>query len=156
MPAAVTLREVTAATVREVCHLDVTPAQRRFVAANAVSIAQAHFEPAAWFRAVYADDELVGFAMLYDPTRTAAPDEGPEVCWLWRFMIDARHQRRGYGTAALALLVERVRGLPGVRRFRLSYVPELGNAAPLYLRAGFRETGQVVDGEAVLELELPS
>jgi diamine N-acetyltransferase len=67
----VTLREIDADTVRAICALRVTPAQEQQVAHNAVSIAQAHFEPAAWFRAVYANDEPVGFAMLYDPTRAA-------------------------------------------------------------------------------------
>ncbi len=54
---AVSLREVTADTVRAICKLEVAPAQRGLVAPNAVSIAQAHFEPAAWFRGIYAGDE---------------------------------------------------------------------------------------------------
>ncbi len=37
---------------------------------------------------------------------------------------------------------------------KTSYVPMPGNAAPLYLRAGFKATGEVDDGEHVLELEL--
>jgi diamine N-acetyltransferase len=151
---AVELREVTAATVRAVCGLDVAPEQRGLVAPNAVSIAEAYFEPAAWFRAIQAGDALVGFAMLYDPTRTGTPDEGPEVCFLWRFMIDAAHQRRGHGLAALRLLVAHARTLPGVTRMRTSFVPRDGNAGPVYARAGFRPTGEVSDGEVVLELPL--
>ncbi len=99
--AAVTLREVTAKTVREVCNLTVSPAQQQFVAPNAISIAEAYFEPAAWFRGVYAKDTPVGFVMLYDPTRTQAPEAGPDTCFLWRFKIDREHQGRGYGAAAL-------------------------------------------------------
>jgi diamine N-acetyltransferase len=152
--ATVTLREVSADTVRSICRLAVGPEQVGLVAPNAVSIAQAHFEPAAWFRAVYADDEPVGFAMLYDPTRTPSPEDGPDVAYLWRFMIDAGHQRRGYGAAALALVVGHARTLAGVRLLRTSYVDAPGNAAPLYLRAGFRPTGAVEDGEIVLELPL--
>ena len=79
--APVSLREITADTVRTICALRVTPAQERLVAPNAVSIAQAHFEPAAWFRAIYAGDEPVGFAMLFDPTRAVAPeDPGTATC----------------------------------------------------------------------------
>ena len=52
--AAVTLREVTAETVRTICDLQVRPEQQAFVASNAVSIAQARFDPKAWFRAIYA------------------------------------------------------------------------------------------------------
>jgi diamine N-acetyltransferase len=62
----VSLREVTAGTVRAICRLDVSEEQKHFVAPNAVSIAQAYFEPKAWFRAIYADDTPVGFLMLYD------------------------------------------------------------------------------------------
>ena len=50
--AVVTLREITGDTVRTICALRVAPAQERLVAPNAVSIAQAHFEPGAWFRAI--------------------------------------------------------------------------------------------------------
>jgi diamine N-acetyltransferase len=132
----------------------VGPEQQRLVAPNAVSIAQAYFEPAAWFRAVYAGGTPVGFAMLYDPTRTREPEGGPETCFLWRFMIDRCHQRKGYGTAALRLLVEHACTLPGVTRLKTSFVPEDGNASPLYERAGFRATREVDDGETVMELSL--
>lgn len=43
------LQEITATTVRAVCRLDAGDGGRQ-VAPNAVSIAQAYFEPAAWFR----------------------------------------------------------------------------------------------------------
>lgn len=145
----VRLVEVTADTVRAVCALQVAPDQRGFVAPNAVSIAEAYFEPAAWFRAIRAGDDVVGFAMLYDPTRAVAPRD-PDTCFLWRFMIDARHQRRGYGTAALAQLVDHVATLAGVRTFTTSYVPAPGNASPLYRRHGFVDTGEVDDGEHVM------
>ena len=151
--AVVTLREIDADTVRAICALHVAPAQERQVAPNAVSIAQAHFEPAAWFRAVYAEDEPVGFAMLYDPTRAAAP-ERTDTCHLWRFMIAAPHQHRGYGAAALMQLIGHVRTLTGVSRFALSFVPVEGNPRDFYARFGFRETGEVDDGEVVMELDL--
>jgi diamine N-acetyltransferase len=152
--AAVTLREVTAQTVRDVCKLNVSAEQRDLVAPNAISIAEAYFEPAAWFRAVYADDTPVGFAMLYDPTRTPTPEAGPDTCFLWRFMIDREHQGHGYGAAALDLVIAQARSLVGVTRMKTSYVPKPGNASPLYERAGFRATGEVDEGEHVLELEL--
>jgi diamine N-acetyltransferase len=146
----VTLREITADTLSAVLALEVAPEQRRFVAANARSIAQAHFEPAAWFRAVYAGEEPVGFAMLYDPTRTSTP-ETPGVCWLWRLMIDASHQRKGYGAIVVRQLIARARALPGVTAFRVSYVPGDGDPGAFYRRHGFRDTGEIDDGEVVLE-----
>ncbi len=149
----VTLREITAETVRAICALRVRPDQEALVAPNAVSIAQAHFEPAAWFRAIHADDEPVGFAMLYDPNRAVAPTD-PDVCHLWRFMIAAPFQGRGHGGAALAQLIDHARGLPFVKTFRLSYVPADGSPRDFYFRFGFRETGERDEGEVVMDLAL--
>jgi diamine N-acetyltransferase len=151
--AEVTLREIDAGTVRAICALRVAPAQECLVAPNAISIAQAHFEPAAWFRAIYVDTAPVGFAMLFDPTRGTAP-ERPDVCYLWRFMIAEEHQRHGYGGAALALLIAHARTLGGVSRFQLSYVPEAAGPRDFYARFGFRETGEIDAGEVVMELVL--
>lgn len=143
----VTLREVTAETVRTICELQVRPGQEVFVAHNAVSIAQAHFEPKAWFRAVYADAEPVGFVMLsLDPTAAEY--------WIWRFMIDARHQGKGYGRAALELVIDHVRRQPRAREIRLSYVPASGSPEVFYRQAGFVPTGEVIDGEAVMRRPL--
>jgi diamine N-acetyltransferase len=151
--AAVTLREIDADTVRTICSLRVAPAQQGLVAPNSISIAQAYFEPAAWFRAIYADDLPAGFAMLFDPTRAKAP-EHPDTCHLWRFMIAAEHQRHGYGSAALAQLIAHARGLAGVTKFQLSFVPDAAGPRDFYARFGFRETGAIDEGEVVMELVL--
>lgn len=60
---AVTLREITRDTVRNVCRLDAGDGGRQ-VAPNAVSIAQADFAPEAWFRAIHDDGALAGVVML--------------------------------------------------------------------------------------------
>jgi diamine N-acetyltransferase len=143
----VTLREVTADTVRAICALEVRPEQRGYVAPNAVSIAQAYFQPRAWFRAVYAGDGPVGFVML---------DENPEQgeYYLWRFMIAGEHQGRGYGRAALDLVVDHVRARPGATELRSSYVPGEHGPREFYLAYGFQETGEVEGQEVVIRLPL--
>ncbi len=143
----VTLREITRETVRAICALEVAPEQRGFVAPNAVSLAQAHFEPSAWFRAVYAGDEPVGFVMLHE-----GPDTGEY--YLWRLMIAAEHQGRGYGKRALDLVVERVRSLPGATELLTSFVPGEHGPRDFYLRYGFEETGEMDEGELVIRLQL--
>ncbi len=50
----VTLRKITSETVRKICGLQVTEDQKAFVAPNALSIAQGHFENRSWMRAIYA------------------------------------------------------------------------------------------------------
>ena len=71
---AVQLREITKDTVISIVKLDAGD-DRTQVAPNAVSIAQAYFQKEAWFRAILAGDELVGFVMLNDPTLVERPDE---------------------------------------------------------------------------------
>ncbi len=143
----VSLREVTADTVGAILRLKVKPEQEQFVANNAVSIAQAYFEPKAWFRAIYADETPVGFVMLYDD-----PDK-PEY-FLWRYMIDGRYQRLGLGRQALRLFIDHVRSRPGATELLCSYVPGEGSPQPFYAGLGFVETGEVDDGENVIRLVL--
>jgi diamine N-acetyltransferase len=82
MTTTVELREITRDSLPAVLDLAVEPEQQQYVATNARSIAEAHFEPRAWFRAVYADGVPVGFVMDFrDPP----------------FMIDAALQGKGYG-----------------------------------------------------------
>ncbi|UUO11444.1 hypothetical protein LQZ44_00335 [Alcaligenes nematophilus] len=65
--ATVSFRRINSQTVYEVCELSETlsPAQRSMIADNGTSIAEAHFSENAWFRAIYANDTLVGFIMLH-------------------------------------------------------------------------------------------
>lgn len=148
----VTLREITADTVDTILRLSVGDAQTKFVATNARSIAQAHFHPEAWFRAIYADDEPVGFLMLHDESLLASPREAG-LFFLWRLMIDVRYQRLGFGRRALDLLVRHVRSRSQARRLLTSYVPGESGPERFYLEYGFRPTGRV-DDDGEIELEL--
>ena len=146
-PSPVTLREITRETVRTLCDLAVAPEQRRYVAPVAVSIAEAHFSPdEAWFRAIYAGDEPVGFVML---------SVRPHILdfFLWRLMVDARHQGRGYGRATLDLIVEHLRSL-GATELQTTAVPGEHSPQPFYERYGFVPTGVIEEGEVQLRLVL--
>ena len=165
---AVTLREVTASNVRAICQLKVKPDQDNFVASNGQSLAQAHFSEHAWYRGIFADEEPVGFVMVsIDPSVTGArpggdPDNPPPVSekqtywktFLWRFMVDANHQRHGYGRRALKLVIEHVRRLPGVNTFYTSYHKGEHGPEQFYLDFGFAPTGRVIDDEHVMRIDL--
>jgi diamine N-acetyltransferase len=144
----VSLREVTKETVRAITALKVGPGQDRFVAPNAVSIAQAYLSrDVAWFRAIYVGDEPAGFVMLDD-------DVAKQSYYLWRYMIDQRFQRRGVGRRALELVIDYVRTRPGATALLTSVVPGDGNPGPFYERMGFAYTGEEEDGELVMRLNL--
>jgi diamine N-acetyltransferase len=143
----VSLREVTAETVGIICKQEVSEAQKHFVAPNSVSIAQAYFEPKAWFRAIYADETPVGFLMLYDD-----PEE-PDY-FLWRYMVDQRYQKLGFGKRAMDLLLEYVRSRPGADELRLSCHPGEDGPEPFYRRYGFALTGNMLGDEAEMRIDL--
>jgi diamine N-acetyltransferase len=136
--------------------LSVTPEQSNYVASNAESLLEAAETPDAcpWYRGVYAGDVPVGFVMISD----GIPDGHPEYLgpyFLWRLMIDTRWQRRGYGTAALDLVVDYVRSRPNARYLLSSLVPgTVASPREFYLGYGFRLTGEWFDGEEVTELRL--
>ena len=145
----VTLREINADTVNGICLLSelMTYPQTSFVAPNAYSLAQAMFNDAAWFRAVYAGKSPVGFIMLED---NAAKQE----YYLWRFMIAPHFQKRGYGAQAIALLTDYVKSRPGAKELLLGYIDHPEGPAEFYRRLGFDETGNIEDGEVEMRLAL--
>ncbi|SRR5690606_7671596 len=145
----VTLREVTADTVRDICRLKVSPAQEQFVAPNAISIAEAYFAPYAWFRAIYADETPVGFVML-----ALRPDDPEQPYFVWRYMIDAQHQGNGYGEAAMRQVIDFVRTQPDAQALYLSCVQAPGGPDGFYRRLGFVDTGVVLGDEHVMRLDL--
>jgi diamine N-acetyltransferase len=136
----VELREITKATARTIMKIEVAGDQQHLVAPTMMSIAEAYFEPKAWFRAIYANDEPVGFIMLYDDPDT------PEY-YLWRLLVGAEHQRKGYGRAAVEQLVEYVRTRPGATELLVGWVPGPGSPEPFYRSLGFEPTGEIDHGE---------
>lgn len=152
----VKLTEITEKNLRAVLNLKVTKNQENFVAPNAVSISQAYFEKAAWFRAVEAGDTFVGFVMLFDPSlsdKDMTPKEREEM-YLWRFMMDEGAQGKGYGAAALDLIFEHARGRPGFKRMLASFVDAPGGPEDFYIKYGFAKTGNMPDGEVEIIMDL--
>jgi diamine N-acetyltransferase len=146
---AVSFQEITGETVNEIIKLSDTLSapHRRMVATNAISIAQAHFNKNAWFRAIYADDTPVGFIMLYDNP------EKPRY-FLWRLMIAGPYQGIGFGEQAIRLLIEYVMTRPGARELLVSCGEGEGSPEGFYARLGFKRTGEVDDDEVVMSLPL--
>lgn len=141
------LEPVDEANFSEALRLRVAPAQEHFVADNAYSLAQAYaMRDMALPYVVVQDDVPVGFVMLY--INQAKGEYG-----IWRFMVDARFQNKGFGAAALALALAKLQAL-GAKTACLSVVPGNEAAVRLYEDAGFRFTGKVEADEAYMELTL--
>jgi len=140
-------------SLRAVCDMAVAPDQRRLVTAPAITLAQLPFEPGAAARVIWEDDTPVGLIAMIDP-RVPDPatdrDLDKAAAFLWRFMIDAGHQRKGYGRLALAE-VERIAADWGFARVTLSVMDLPNSAQPFYGRHGYRATGRRLFGQ---ELEM--
>ena len=85
--------------------------------------------------------------MLYDDP------EVPEY-FLWRFMIDVRYQKMGFGKKAMDLLIDHVRTRPGARALGLSCHPGEDGPEPFYRRYGFALTGRMLESEAEMRIDL--
>ena len=147
--ARVSLREITVDTVNQVIQLSdtLTEGQQKLLASNAVSIAQAHFLPKAWPRAIFANETLVGFLMLHDNS-----DSGDY--FLWRLMIARSHQRKGFGRRAIELLVDYIKTRPNAVYLCASYVPLDKGLDVFYEKLGFASTGDAGHGERAIRLAL--
>jgi diamine N-acetyltransferase len=143
----ITFRPVTRANFSAVVALTVTPEQADFVAPNLYSIAEAAIEPTWEPLAIYAGDDLIGFALF-------GRDDETGRWWIMRYMIDAKHQGRGYGTAALRVLIDLMVERHECGQIFLDYSPGNDVAERLYSRIGFTPTGESEGGEIMARLDL--
>jgi RimJ/RimL family protein N-acetyltransferase len=142
-PGRVELVEITRDNMREVGALDRSFSQRQFVSSvyqsygDALLASSRNGDAAPWYRAITADGEPVGFMMVAEPTATRRHP------YLWRFMIDWHHQRRGVGRAALRELAA-LRAAGGDTHLLLSCVADVPSSPErFYAGLGFERTGHV-------------
>ena len=157
------LEKVNGANVWDILKLSVNDNQKEFVASNDVSIIEAYTSITANGYAfpfgIYDEAELVGFVMIgYDKDDywIDAPDIANGNYNLWRLMIDKKYQHKGYGRAAVELVLDFIKTLPcGPAEYCwLSYEPENLIARNLYASFGFEETGDMDEEEVIAALKL--
>ena len=102
-----------------------------------------------WYRVIVADGQLAGFVMI------ARRTEQHPVTYLWRFMVDRRHQRRGIASRAIRLLAEML-SAEGDHELELSFTDGPGSPESFYRRLGFERTGAIEpeSGEIVARARL--
>ena len=96
-------------------------------------------------------DTAVGMMLLYDARLDT--DDPAQQLYVWRILVDAQHQRLGYGRLAMQWVVEEARRM-GLQEVGLSHVGKDGHAGPFYVQLGFTYTGEVEDGEHKMLLKL--
>ena len=125
--------------------LKVREDQVKFVATNAVSLAQLNFLEDFHAKGIYFGEEMVGFTLY-------GLDEDDHEYWIYRMMIDQKHQGKGYGKEAVWLVIEDIQKMkePRHQTITLSYEPDNEHAKRIYEKMGFQEIdGLVIEGEQV-------
>lgn len=157
----ISLRPITRENWHAVYNLTETLSQeqRGFVASNGYSMLEALYEPDVFSaRAIYANvgnnavgedaETPVGFLMTgYDAEN--------QRHWLVRFMIGGEYQSKGYGGAALRILIDEFKTIPNCDAVFISVEPNNHVARALYSSLGFLDTGRIVDENCIYRLNLP-
>ncbi len=144
----VTLEEITPDNWRT--DLKVAGSQQACVADRVTILARAYayrnFRSRAW---LICDGETpVGIAMYYD-------EEEPYSAYdLSQFFIDERYQGRGYGTAALALILDLLRADGKYKKVELCYTAGNEAARKFYEKAGFQVLDDGDEEEITMTLAL--
>ncbi len=144
----IALKKVDEDNFRKVVGIKLNEVQSKFVATNVYSIAQAWIYPeVARPFAIYNDEEVIGFMMI-------AWDEEEREASIWRFMIAEEHQNKGYGRKAMECALNIIKESNKFDYVSLDYVPGNDAGKHLYESLGFKETGEIEDGEIVMKLDL--
>ncbi|MGD9605054.1 MAG: GNAT family N-acetyltransferase [Bacilli bacterium] len=149
----ISLEIINEDNLREVVSLSNTLSdyQKRCVAPNVFSIAEAYVNPLkAWPRAIYLDDQPIGFVMISLDEPDAIKQDQPAY-YLWRFMIGGQYQQKGYGKQVLDLIVQKCKE----EHIKTLYAScEMIGEQPyqFYIKYGFIDTNEKDDDEEILKL----
>jgi diamine N-acetyltransferase len=124
------LIEITKENWEEAAKLTVREDQSDFITTNVWSIAESQYYPWTHPLGIVVDGRMIGF-LVYGRR------SGDGSWWLYRFMIERDSQGKGYGRAALELLLTKLRAQSDFDGITVGYSPENEVAERLYLRAGF-------------------
>jgi diamine N-acetyltransferase len=118
--------------------------QVQLVASNAKSLRQAEEDDSLVPRAFLEGGEVVGFAMYQRREDGSA--------YIWRVMLDRRHQGRGLGRRLMQMLIDEIRAVGATHVF-ISHRPYNPPAESLFSSLGFLEYDLEPDGEVVRLLD---
>lgn len=144
------IRPLTRKEIRALYHVQVAPGQEKFVAPNGLTMAQTPWEPGSEVFGIWEGETAVGLIAIIDfshPEVTLHEGEDRDSLYVWRLLIDAQHQKKGYGTAALNFAKQMMRDR-GLNSISLGVLNEPGSGVPFYQREGFVLSGIMIEGEA--------
>ena len=135
----ITLRDITGDNYFQVLELKISPEQEaaKFVSPVVRSLADAWFyreEGITYPKAIYADEDLVGFIMY-------ELDTEEQQVFIWRFLIDQAFQGKGYGRQTIEAVLAMAKEQAQMTKVVADYVDGNEPMKKILLDLGFEETG---------------
>lgn len=123
------------------------PLDEEWVTGTAFSIVQSVFEPEWESRLIMDDDTIIGFVFygLWEEKNA------PLLC---RYTIDIDYQGKGYGQAALPVVIEEIKKQYDCPGIYLTLESENRRAVHIYEKFGFCPTGEKDEDEDIYYLAL--
>jgi diamine N-acetyltransferase len=138
----VSLHQITKENYEKVCELDVTKEQQDYVACNMWSLVESKFNDGYETRAIYVDEDPVGFFMWVRESKNKTS--------IWRFMIDKAYQQRSIGRIAMKLALAEIKEVVDLKEIEICYNPNNPVAQDFYSSFGFSEVGMDEEDEDML------
>jgi len=146
----VKFKKVIADNWESLVDLELGAGQEDLVVSNLYLVAKTQFDPHARARAVYTGKREVDF-LMYNVQKAKGKAQEASI---YRFMIDRKHQGKGYGCTAMSKALEDIRAIPKVNSISIRYMPENLVAKPFYAIFGFVEVRRDHDDEVIAVLKL--
>ena len=134
----VELKESNKENYEQVGELYIPDKQQQHLSENIWSIAESLLHDTHEARAIYKNEDLVGFVMWVCVSEVKSA--------IWRFMIAHKHQSQGVGRKALMKAIQEIKHRKGIKEIEICYSPDNAIAKKLYFSVGFVETGLTDDG----------
>lgn len=146
------IKAVDAQNILDVCKLTtnqdgIGTAMEGYPCCNAISIAEAKYDPEMHPNAIYHNNALIGFFMYQ---RAETQTDTATIC---RFMVDNRFQQKGLEEKAFEHILRGLK-IQGVKKVVLMIDNANENAKNLSLSFGFYFTGKTDHGKHCYELKL--
>jgi diamine N-acetyltransferase len=148
----ITLKDITEDNFFEYIGLEVSEEQRYLVTDPITSLAHAwlYYDIARPF-AIYNEDVMVGYLMLDINSDWGGTQK---TCTVWRLMIDKKHQKKGYGKAAIQQAIQYLKDNHDPDIIMVNLIQGNDIAESLYRSFGFVTCTEVVDDQFKMVLNL--
>jgi len=146
----VELKEIRHEHFHQVIDLKLEKEQEKSLPSNLYSIAESSFSSTCFTRAIWCNEDIVGFVMY----RFGEDIDNQHECVIWRFMIDKKHQNKRIGNAAMELLLKEIKENDQCNVVVIYYDDKNIAANKLYTGYGFEPIGKRDDGDVIAILEV--